>query len=245
MNGQQLREWRESKGLTQGQVAEFVNETLMLTEPISGNNIGYYERERQRIPADIAAFFDQIVATPDDVIDGLEIPEPKPRRPRKPKEQDEAPQAPVGSGQQTLPFDPGRTYTQACTELWRIVALGFSGWGMLFQKPVYIDDGKLIDQQAAALGEAWGKAAEQNETLKRWVGSLSEGGVWVQVSIVTGQLAGSLAQNHMVHRELRRQGGLEPQAFVAPEHGPAEQPVAEAYGVPAADGVEIPTFLNE
>ena len=57
-------------------------------------------------------------------------------------------------------------------------------------------DGAIIQAHSAALGAAYGKLAEQNETFRRLIIGMTQGGAWVEVAGVTVLLAQAIATNH-------------------------------------------------
>lgn len=106
-------------------------------------------------------------------------------------------------------------YTKTCVDLWQIVGLGVSSTGALMGSAAIVVDGQIIDADAQALGEAWGKLAEQNQVFARWLMQASMGGAWLQVVLATGGTMAKIVQNHAA------QAGL-------------GSPEADGAGVPAA-----------
>jgi hypothetical protein len=59
-------------------------------------------------------------------------------------------------------------------------------------------DGQIIAADSPALGAAWAKLAETNETFRKMLIGMTEGGAWLQVALVTGTTVSKCYQNHAI-----------------------------------------------
>jgi transcriptional regulator with XRE-family HTH domain len=104
---------------------------------------------------------------------------------------------PPGGPDAQPPLTSGRgVWTTACTELWELIATGVGMVGAAVGSEPLMMDGQIIDADKAALGAAWGKLAETNETFRKMLVGMTEGGAWLQVAMVTGTTVSKCWQSH-------------------------------------------------
>ena len=176
MNGNELRGLRERLGFNQQQLAEYLNEVT--GRRYKGSTVSTWESDKRTIPAVVADSVSALV-----VIDT----------------------APEGDGtEQTAqsPMSSSGIYTRACVDLWGMIAMIVSSAGALSKSAALMQDGFTIDADKQALGRAWGKLAESNETFRKMLVSATSGGAYLEVILVTSTTAGKLFQNHHARRPI-------------------------------------------
>lgn len=213
MTGRDLKKWRTKRGLSQQALAELAGAAL--DRGYGSQAVSAWENGRRPIPEHTAAFFERLMD--EDGFEPAAAPPPN-------TTEDSAPPPPDGTPS-PIPVMPTGNYSEACEELWGMIAMGFSLTGMALNRPKLQVDGAILDADKKALGEAWGKAAETNPTMQRWLNSLSAPTVWLQVAYVTGQTAGKMYVNH-----------LTPAATATAAHG---APVSEGGGNGYESGVTL------
>lgn len=192
--GGQIRELRQRRGLTQERFAEILNAAL--GRRYGSSTIGRWENGKANVPEAVQSFVDQLsleeVLPPYEGSAEGEGPEPVTVGDSAPGggggRETPAAQTPI-TGQSGL-------YTRACVELWELVATGVGMTGAALGSEALMVDGAIIDADKQALGQAWGKLAEQNDTFRRMLVGLTEGGAWLQVAIVTGSTVSKCYANH-------------------------------------------------
>jgi transcriptional regulator with XRE-family HTH domain len=182
---------REQLGLTQEQLADALNESL--GRKYVANTISRWETGNRGIPSDVSVFLDAIALNDALPEPGATVESSAPERGSQGRQEDTAP---TDSSQGPVPFSSSGAYKKACTELWAIVASGVGMAGAATGNMKLMQDGALIDQDKAALGDAWGKLAETNETFRNMLVGMTSGGAWMQVALVTGTTVGKIWQNH-------------------------------------------------
>lgn len=194
MNGDDLRKLRERRKWSQGDLADAINAAL--GRNYGSGSVSPWETGKRKIPDDVSTFLDELAistALPDD-------PEPDPLAGARGVAADSTPRA--GADDVHLPpsqsttFGGGGAYVKACTELWEIIASGVGMVGAATGSQAMMLDGQIIATDAPALGEAWGRLAEQNETFRKMLLSMTEGGAWLQVALVTGTTVSKCYQGH-------------------------------------------------
>lgn len=126
-------------------------------------------------------------------------------------------QLPVGGG----------PYATACEELWELIATGIGMIGAAVGSEPLMIDGQIILQDKKALGAAWGKLAQTNDTFRRMLVGMTEGGAWMQVILVTGTTTAKCWQVHQQHsyaRRMQQQAAQQPAS--ASENGFVDGPDA-------------------
>lgn len=194
MNGDDLRKLRERRKWSQADLAEAIN-TAMGRSYGSGS-ISPWETGKRKIPDDVSAFLDELALTtalPSDDADADPLADAGPH-----VAGDTAPRA--GADDVQLPPSQPTTgsgaYTRACTELWEIIASGVGMMGAATGSQALMLDGQIIAGDARALGEAWGRLAETNATFRKMLLSMTEGGAWLQVALITGTTVSKCYQGH-------------------------------------------------
>ena len=209
MTGDDLRRLRERRGLSRQELAEALNAALDST--YTADSIARWERGRE--PAKkVTAFLEELAVSEfSDVGAGLE-PDDQPLEPPEPAAGDTAP-GPGPSPAAQVPVTSGRgAWVKACEELWELVATGVGMVGAATGNLALVNDGAIIAQDKAALGAAWGKLAETNETFRRMLVGMTEGGAWLQVALVTGTTFSKCYQGHAQYAYQRRAQTAEPAA---------------------------------
>lgn len=185
MNGKQIRDYRERHEITQADLAEILNGAF--GRKYHDATIGRWENGKRGIPKDVAAFMDSLALNGSGLADDYQPPAAGPG--------DSPPPAPVDAPQ--VPFSATGIYTRACTELFEMVGTATSLIGTVLGSEKLLVDGQIIDGDKDALGAAWGKLAETNETFRRLLVQATTGGAWIEVGFVTGITANKILQNHL------------------------------------------------
>lgn len=201
MTGEELLALRERNGWTQKELADDLN--VALGRRYNAETIRRFERGARNIPKGVETFLEQLSlsAQLDQAFgdDGPAAP-PPPNRDSAPGGGDSAPaglmepQVAVGSG----------VYVRACEELWELIATGVGMVGAATNSPTLLNDGAVIAADKEALGKAWGKLAETNETFRKLLVGMTEGGAWLQVAMVTGTTVSKCWQGHAFYNQQAR-----------------------------------------
>lgn len=199
MKPEQITRLRKAQGWTRKELASLL--TGSLDRAVSETTLGRYEKGERQIPEEVNRFLDALA------LEGGLPPEPD-----LPSEQafdeglgsDAPPAEPFGAGKPTPPL-MHRTgaYVNACTELFEVLATAVGTVGALAGSQVLVADGQILAEDKQALGQAWGKLAETNETLRGWLVAASTSGAWFEVALASGLTAGRLLRNHQQFREAR------------------------------------------
>ncbi len=218
MTGRELRELRQRNGWTQKQIAELLNSSL--ERKYTNGTIGSWENEKRRVPAEV----ERLLA-------GLELERAFPLEPPPLDGEtiepdggpdDSAPPPPPGSesrGQLPLPTGGDPRFARVCEELWEMVATGVGMVGAVTGSEALRRDGEIILADKQALGKAYGKLAETNATFRRMLTSMTSGGAWLEVALVSGVTAGKMMRSHQGLKEQQRRQRLEEQTRLAEEDG--------------------------
>jgi hypothetical protein len=229
MKGGEIEQLRERLALSRGELAATLNEAL--DKKYSATSIRQWEEEARNPSAAVSAFLDELARSRDyEALAGL-IDEPQPFGP--------GPQLTIGvepsEGERTADSAPGgdsgptaqpalsseRTVlARACEELVELIATGVGMLGAATGNLALVGDGQIISADKKALGAAYGKLAETNETFRRMLVGLTEGGAWFQVAVVTGTTVSKCWQNHAEHAAYAAQ-------VAAQQNGYAEQVVSD------------------
>lgn len=191
MNGDDLRKLRERRKWSQADLANAVNTAL--DRNYGSGSISPWETGKRRIPDDVSAFLDELALTT--ALSDDDEPDPLAGAPVA---TDTAPRADADDVQlpPSQPTTGSGAYAKACTELWEIIASGVGMMGAATGSQALMLDGQIIAGDARALGEAWGKLAETNATFRKMLLSMTEGGAWLQVALVTGTTVSKCYQGH-------------------------------------------------
>lgn len=213
MKGSELRRFREEQGWSQDELGRLLRGAVGKG---SGTTVGKWENGQRPVPDEVARFVAQLqldAAMPgepplDEEALGLG-PEPPPvgfgappveggagdTAPPEPEAPaDRAGREPGPGGQ--LPLGAGTTYARVCTELWEMVATGVGMVGAVTGSEGLRKDGEIILADSQALGRAWGKLAETNDTFRRILLASTTGGAWLEVAMVSGITAGKMYRSH-------------------------------------------------
>lgn len=206
MKGQQLRDYRKRQGLSQDALADVLNQAL--DRHYTSATVSAWERQAKPIPDHVAAFVDALLI--DASLPPLESGPAGVSSPYTERGEDSAPpapdDAPPAPGQQP-PVSGPNAYARICTELWELVAAAVGMIGAAIGSENLMHDGKIISADKVALGNAYGKLAETNETFRRMLMGMTSGGAWLEVSLVTGMTVGKIWQNHAQSRIVAMSGG--------------------------------------
>lgn len=188
LTGDDLRRFRERRNLERGELAELLNASL--GTQYDAESIGRWERGSRNPSKRVAAFLEDLALHQFagdvgglDGAGGLE-PDDAPFGPQPAGDTAPGP-GPSANPQPALTSGSG-AYVRACTELWEMIATGIGMTGAALRSDALIADGAIIAADAPALGAAWGKLAETNDTFRRMLVGMTEGGAWLQVALVTG-----------------------------------------------------------
>lgn len=191
MKGAELKRLRERNQWSQLDLANAINAAL--GRSYGTGSISPWENDKRNIPADVASFLQTLAIEtalpPEDPHVGAPADAPPLTA------ADEAPGLGVPAAQAPLTSGSG-AYVRACTELWELIGGGIGMIGASIRSDAMVDDGAIIVGDKEALGAAWGKLAETNEVLRKMIVSMTEGGAWMQVAVVTGTTAVKLYDNH-------------------------------------------------
>lgn len=209
VTGNDLKRLRERRGWSQTEFGEVLNQALG-TNYKSGS-VSPWETGKRDIPASVSAFVEELLVDtalpePDDALADAEQPPAAP--------EDSAPGPGLPPAQEPT-GGAGGVWTRACTELWELIAGGIGMVGAATGSEALMVDGQIIAEDSAALGAAWAKLAETNETFRKMLIGMTEGGAWLQVAMVTGTTVTKCYQNHAV-RSLAAASAPEPE-YVEPE----------------------------
>ena len=224
VTGEQLGSIQQLLGLTEEQTVELLNEAL--GRKYSVDRLRQWKRNDRPVPKWVSEFLVNVAAEQN----GVRMSEFAETLETGLGEQllggdgvpgdDAPPQPPTDLPRSQTPLSAGGAYAKICTDLWATLALSISSVGALANRPVLVRDGQIIDRDKEALGKAWGKLAETNETFRRMLDQTLTGGAWLEITVVTGVTAGKLLDNHRTAaalaaveaeqdatvRELRRDG---------------------------------------
>ena len=197
--GAELRRLRERNKWSQAELADAINAALGKT--YSSATISPWETGRRTIPQDVAIFLDELAVSTSLPPSGEGESHPLAGAPDGAVAADEAPGVPGGGSEPPArpgaPGPPtGGTWARACTEMWQIIASGVGMVGAATGSQALMVDGAIIQEDSAKLGEAWGRLAETNETFRRMLVGMTEGGAWLQVALVTGTTVSRCYQSH-------------------------------------------------
>lgn len=200
MTGDDLKRLRERRGIEQDDLATLLNQSL--GKSYTAETIARWERGRP-ISKSVSAFLDELAVS-------VELDALAPAADGEPIEPGEwEPLGAPGGRGDSVPPGPGPVtpqpalvssgspvWTRACTELWELVATGIGMLGAATGNDALIVDGQIVNADKEALGAAWGKLAETNETFRKMLVGMTEGGAWLQVALVTGTTASKCWQAH-------------------------------------------------
>lgn len=185
MKGVDVLKLRDEKGWSQQELAELLNG--LLDRKYGSPTISGWESGKRPVPATVEAALAALIVQEN--LGDMGVVNDTPENPPDiaPSGEEFTPQPVVGvSG----------VYAKACEELWSMIAMTLGMTGAVLGSDKLINDGKIIEGDKKALGVAYGKLAETNETFRRMLTGMTSGGAWVEVTMVTGTTVAKLWQNH-------------------------------------------------
>lgn len=211
MKGTDLKRLRERNGWSQSDLASALNAAL--GKSYGTGSISPWENDKRNIPADVARFCEQLMletALPDSGSSSTP-PDGEPSTVGA----DEAPGPGAAPSPQAVLVSGSGAYAKACEELWEMIGAAVGMAGGAVRSDVLIDDGAIIVRDKQALGSAWGKLAETNDTFRKMLVSMTEGGAWMQVALATGTTLAKVSANHAEHaRAAREQAAMNGNGYV-------------------------------
>jgi len=210
ITGAEIRRLREERGWSQSELADILNAAL--GKKYRRGTIGAWENEREgkyaKITPSVSVFLRELpLETP------LHPPdeEPPPSPFLGPTAEDIPPRWDEPGQRQLAPGPAARgLHAKACTELWEMIATGVGMVGAATGNDALVEDGAIIARDKEKLGEAWGKLAETNDTFRKMLVSMTEGGAWLQVSLVTGTTVSKCYQSHVQIAQRQRSFAMPP-----------------------------------
>ncbi len=209
MTGDELRKFRDRRGLTQKELADLINAALP-GRKTDAETVARWERGGRGIGKPVSAFLDELALSggiagdlPDvaQVAASREPDEPGSILDGDPYAGDTAP-GPGPAAPAPQPMLTGSTlHARACEELWEMIAAGVGMVGAATGNLALMQDGAIIAADKEALGAAWGKLAETNDTFRRMLVGMTEGGAWLAVAMVTGTTVSKCWQSHVAIAE--------------------------------------------
>lgn len=212
MKGGELRRFREEQGWTQDELGKLLKASVGKG---SGTTVGKWESGQRPVPEEVAALVVQLqldAALPgepplDEAALGLDE-EPSPvgfgappveggtgdTAPPEPAPDDRSGREGPPAGQ--LPLPGGSSYAKVCEELWELISTGIGMVGAVTGSEGLRKDGEIILADKVALGRAWGKLAETNDTFRRMLLASTTSGAWLEVAMVSGITFGKCYRSH-------------------------------------------------
>jgi transcriptional regulator with XRE-family HTH domain len=229
VKGGELRRFREEQGWTQDELAKLLRTSLGKG---SSTTVGKWEQGTRPVPEDVAALVAKLQLESafggepplDEDALGLDSAAP----PVEGSVGDTAPPEPTDSGERSAApagqslLPGGSSYARVCEELWELVATGTGMVGAVTGSEGLRRDSEIILADKAALGRAWGKLAEQNDTFRRMLLGMTSGGAWLEVALVSGITFGKCYRSHQAIGERRAAEREQALAEWQAEHGGGE-----------------------
>lgn len=218
MRPEAMESLRDRRGLDRGELANVLNDALGMR--YTDETIRRWEKGDRPIPKSVQVF-----------LESIQLQELSPGGP-PPLDRDSyaAPAGPdmagdtaPGPGPSATPQAPlGLTgaHARACEDLWEMIAMGLGMVGAATGSQALVFDGQIILQDKAALGAAYGRLAETNDTFRRMLVGMTEGGAWMQVALVTGTTVSKCWQAHQQVAAARTQPQPTPDMPAEPEYVP-------------------------
>ena len=199
MTGKELAALRKKRGWSLNQMGE-----LLRAGVGRGSRATVTKWELlEEVPTDVAAFLRQLeleeatVRNIDPNLDAYEDPAGFLSSGGPEDSVPPAPPPPQGSGTAPLLPLPGHgQFDRVCEELWELVATGVGMVGAVTGSENLTADGRIIHEDKKALGRAYGKLAETNETFRKMLTGITSGGAWLEVALVSGITAGKIMRQH-------------------------------------------------
>lgn len=191
VTGEQVRAWRLETELTQDEVGKLLRRAFPDRKSYDGTQVGRWERGKNTIPRPVQEIFEALMAgaPADDDAPAASRVEPPPEPDDAGGAADSAPAADQLDLPAQTPLPGDSSYAKICAELWQMIAFGVGLGGRAVGSEKAMAAAQVIEADAPALGKAWGKLAEQNDTFRRILISLTQGGAWTEVILVTSTTA--------------------------------------------------------
>jgi DNA-binding XRE family transcriptional regulator len=202
VKGSELRRFREEQGWSQDELGKLLKAAVGKG---SGTTVGKWENDQRPVPEEVSALVVQLqldAAMPgepplDEEALGLHSEAP----PVEGGTGDSAPPEPSDPSRGTapagqLPLPGGGSYARVCEELWELIATGVGMVGAVTGSEGLRSDGEIILADKQALGRAWGKLAETNDTFRRMLLASTTSGAWLEVAMVSGITFGKCYRSH-------------------------------------------------
>lgn len=209
--GKDIERLRAKRNWSQNDLADALNAAL--DRNYKSGSVSTWETGKRNIPGPVAAMVETLLIE----ANLPPVDDPVPPAPQLPNADDPPPPLPNGDddGRQDTPPGPGPSaavalplhagiHSRACAELWEIIGTGVGMVGAATGNDALVDDAAIIARDKEKLGAAWGKLAETNDTFRKMLASMTEGGAWMQVAVVTGTTFSRCYQNHAEHARRAR-----------------------------------------
>ena len=196
MIGAELRAFRDKQGWSQQQLVDFLNASL--DRNYSPSKLSAWERDKIGVPGTVEVFLTTVQLEQAFPLTEERPLDPDPATDYTDPGADSAPPAPPGQDrpQPQAALSSGNAYARVCEELWEMVATGVGLIGAATGSEALRKDGEIILADKQALGRAYGKLAETNDTFRRMLMGATSGGAWLEVCLVTGLTAGKVMRSH-------------------------------------------------
>lgn len=195
MRGQEIRAFRERMNWSQKHLSDLIREAL--GSGPSQSKLSEMEQGKRETPEHVSVFLDSLsISEGMGNLDFTTEGEARPQEPPPSTPPEDTVPPPDAREKPTVPISQRNQYTRICTDLWEMVAVGVGGIGAVLGSDSMMVDGRLIDEDKEALGRAYGKLAETNETFRKMLIGATSSGAWLEVCIVTGSTFGKIYRNH-------------------------------------------------
>lgn len=193
MTGAELKALQTRYGWTNAELAGVLNPAL--DRHYNGDLITKWRSGRAKVPARVEAFLVGLDDPP--ALSAEHGPAAEPAVP-PPGEEDTPPTGTAGGARPSLTLVAGGpgSYSRVCEEFFELIATAVGMIGAAIGSDSVRYDGRIILEDKQALGQAWGKLAEQNETFARLLVATDKQGAYLAVALATGTTAGRIWQNH-------------------------------------------------
>lgn len=194
MNGEKLKAWRTRKGMSQDGLAELINGPL--DRKYGSATVSGWESGKRTMPAHVENYLTILML--DDALPAEETSEPRP--------EDSAPGDDHLTFTPQTPISTSSVYARTCEELFEMLSMGVGLVGAGIGNNSLKLDAQIIHDDKEALGKAYGKLAETNETFRRMLTGMTSGGAWMEVAFVTGTTLGKIYASHQQQAQLEPHG---------------------------------------
>lgn len=224
---EELAQFRSESGWTQKDLAETLNRVLDMH--YTGSQVSQWESGKKNIPGYVQEVISGLMGSPETVApengaaEGASTAIPSFRRPDTP------PGVPDDVQRIPVPVPAGNALETAAIEMFRGIGQGIELAGTVLGGPKIIQtqsgemislvqlDGRTIANDAEKLGTAWAHLAQTNAWVARILTSLTTGGAWVEVIMVTSQTAFQVYNNHAGYNRFLAEQSRAPEPEPVPE----------------------------